>query len=67
MEIQRWITVNIFFNDNEEAEADKIANRYIRRGYDSNGKDDGSDEHRICHQLVGSVQRNVLRRVNNGY
>ena len=40
MEIQRWITVNIFFNENEEAEADKAVKRYIARGYDDSGTDD---------------------------
>jgi len=54
LKIERWITVNISFNETERKEADKIIRRYLKNGYDDNGEDDGVD-YEVCYQVVGRV------------
>ncbi len=56
MEIRRWITVNIMFNENERKRAAKLILHYEKRGYDSNGESEaGDDSHEICTQLVSQT------------
>ena len=54
MEIRRWITVNISFNESERAVAEKVIKSYLARDYDDNDEDDGVD-YEICHQLISQT------------
>ena len=55
MEIRGWLTVDIYFNEDERAKAMELIKRYVELGYDNNGEDDGNESYSSCIQLISKI------------
>lgn len=64
MEIRKWTTVDVFYNELEQKETDKTR-RYLERiGYELQERDAGNGIYDYCDQYIKSGKTRYLEKVN---
>ena len=59
MEVRKWTTVDVYYNEDEQKIANKERKRFERLGYELQSLDDGSGLHDFCDQYIKSGKTRI--------